>query len=626
MILRRVAIIDFSAESEARISLEQELRAGGWDVIVCGAPSRRERLRWILDIDPAQGQICVLIDPVGAEAGAALQGLDPAVPAVIWMPSGGKDAIAGVGGATALISVAASAKELSEILAVWVPAAGAGAAVQDIREGTEPEPVSVRKSDENSPPEAAPAGSGGDDRYDAEHWQDLQMLRELEQSMALARAGGVPADRAPVPVLPAALDFSVPLRALMTAAGKVAEQAGSAEVTGAYAVLALLSEGGLYGRALAGAGLDDVSLKEAAAAARVGELPEKSEPVMSQEVFDAVGRGKEIARTVYAPVVRVYDFLLALLEGPSPSVERLLESRGADPARVLEAIITAGPEQEAAPDPFFRPSSLDQAGFYEFDDNQLEGFVNRLKDRPSFRKAARRVPETRSRERDEAAARMVPISPASVPKTAPEPPEKPEVLRVSGEFPSVDEVEQAADLLLEGHLVAFPSDTMMALAADATNPGAVEALRRAAGVPEGKPLGLWINSTAQLKHLVRADLDALEPLLDSAWPGALTLVFDATAAVGAQVQKEGSIALRQPTDSLSLALLSMLGRPLAVTSWDGDASGLTGKVAAVFDHGSAAPSVVTTVVDVRTIPWKILREGAVAPEALRPHEPPVPED
>lgn len=624
---RRIALVDFSAGTSFRDALAREGEARGWNRSVCEAATPRERLRWILDLDPAPGLICLFIDPDGTAAGGALEGLDPAIPALLWIPAGAGKSVPALGSAgdRLLISCAGSAAELCDTLELWGATAGGSALGHDARaeelQTRSGEERLAEDSVEDTPQAIAPEKPGFRD----EEWQDLQMLRELEQSMAVAHAGLAAPNREPVPVQPAALDFSVPLRSLMTAAGRIAEAAGSAEVTGAYAILALLQEKQLYGRALATAGLDQIAFDDAAKSARVGELAPQAEPVMSQEVFDAVGRGKEIARTIHAPVVRVYDFLLALLEGPAASVEKLLASRGADPARVLEAIISAGPEEEAAPDPFFRPSSLDQAGFYEFDGEQLQSFVDRLKDRPSFKKAAKRLPEARRRQGEEAAPveekRTSPM-PAVMPSTAPEPPEKPEILRVSGEFPSVDEVEQAADLLLEGHLVAFPADTMLALAADATNPAAVEALRLAAGLPDEKPVGLWINSTAQLKHLVRADLEALEGLLEDAWPGALTLVFEATPAVGLQVQQQGSIAIRQPMDTLSLAILSMLGRPLAVTSWDQDVAGLAGKVAAIFDHGHAAPAIITTVLDLRTAPWTVLREGAVVSENLLRHGPP----
>src|SRR5690606_34583761 len=122
------------------------------------------------------------------------------------------------------------------------------------------------------------------------------------------------------------------------------------------------------------------------------------------------------------------------------------------------------------------------------------------------------------------------------------PPASPEYLRISGDFPSVDVIEQTTDRLLEGQVVVFPSDIMIAIAADAMNSASIERLRAAVDLPEDKPLGILINSTSQLKHLVRADLEPLEPLLDDLWPGPLTLSFGSAPAVGKQIASGGKIA------------------------------------------------------------------------------------
>src|SRR5690606_21595679 len=102
-----------------------------------------------------------------------------------------------------------------------------------------------------------------------------------------------------------------------------------------------------------------------------------------------------------------------------------------------------------------------------------QDIAGRLKDLPGFQKAAARVAETRPKPGETApvpAIEKKEPAPSMAMREPEPPPEKPEKYRVRGDFPSVEIVEQTADLLLEGQIVAFPTDIMTAVAVDAANP------------------------------------------------------------------------------------------------------------------------------------------------------------
>jgi tRNA threonylcarbamoyl adenosine modification protein (Sua5/YciO/YrdC/YwlC family) len=244
---------------------------------------------------------------------------------------------------------------------------------------------------------------------------------------------------------------------------------------------------------------------------------------------------------------------------------------------------------------------------------------------------ARKMEERLLQKHAEASSELRAEGPSDVPAPgqgfSPEPKPKPEILVCDPNNPDIDSVERAADALLEGRLVAFPIDTMYALAADATNPAAVERIRTALQRDHSQHFGALIHSTTQLKHLVKPVPAGVLDMLDELWPGPLTVVFERHPNRFAHLSNEPTLGLRIPSDYLSLAILSTVGRPLAATSIklkDGEgarqvAEQLAGVVDVVIDTKQASAEVITTVLSVGEGGPKILRAGATNAQVIDAH-------
>jgi L-threonylcarbamoyladenylate synthase len=191
------------------------------------------------------------------------------------------------------------------------------------------------------------------------------------------------------------------------------------------------------------------------------------------------------------------------------------------------------------------------------------------------------------------------------------------------------DVERAAGLLRAGELVAFPTETVYGLGADARNGRAVAAVFEAKGRPHFNPL---------ICHFPEADAafdealpdDRARSLAAAFWPGPLTLVLprrptcrvDLLAGAGLD-----TLAVRVPAHPLALALLRAAAVPVAGPSANrsGQVSpttaqhvldGLSGRIAAVLDGGPCAVGVESTVLDLAAGGAALLRPGGVPVEAI----------
>src|SRR6202008_2786812 len=129
---------------------------------------------------------------------------------------------------------------------------------------------------------------------------------------------------------------------------------------------------------------------------------------------------------------------------------------------------------------------------------------------------------------------------------------------------------EAVRCLKAGGLVAFPTETVYGLGADATNGRAVARLYEAKGRPAFNPLIAHVTDIAAARALARFDADA-ERLAAALWPGPLTLVLPKAAACPvAELATAGldSIAVRLPDHAVAQAILTALGRPIGAPSAD----------------------------------------------------------
>ncbi|UOQ45343.1 L-threonylcarbamoyladenylate synthase [Halobacillus salinarum] len=189
-------------------------------------------------------------------------------------------------------------------------------------------------------------------------------------------------------------------------------------------------------------------------------------------------------------------------------------------------------------------------------------------------------------------------------------------------------IEQAARLLTEQQVVAFPTETVYGLGADATNETAVKRIFQAKGRPSDNPLIVHVATREQVRELVTTIPPVAEKLMDAFWPGPLTLVMESSGRAAEPVTAGlSTIGIRMPDHPLALALIKAADRPLAAPSANRSgrpsptsaahvAQDLTGRIAAILDGGATGVGVESTVLDCTTEIPVILRPGGIAKEDL----------
>ena len=184
-------------------------------------------------------------------------------------------------------------------------------------------------------------------------------------------------------------------------------------------------------------------------------------------------------------------------------------------------------------------------------------------------------------------------------------------------------IEQAATLLRAGRLVAFPTETVYGLGANALDATAVARIFTAKGRPATNPVIVHVADIKHAKQLATDWPEAASSLAERYWPGPLTLVLPKAAAVPDIVTAGGpTIALRIPSHPVALALLRSCGLPLAAPSANRSTElsptcaehvqrGLADRIDLILDGGPTTGGLESTVLDITTDPPTLLRPGLV---------------
>lgn len=184
-------------------------------------------------------------------------------------------------------------------------------------------------------------------------------------------------------------------------------------------------------------------------------------------------------------------------------------------------------------------------------------------------------------------------------------------------------------MLRAGKLVAFPTETVYGLGADATNSDAIAALYAAKGRPTFNPLIVHVDSLASARKLAPFGIGALA-VANAFWPGPLTLVLrrrpDCPVSELASAGLD-TIALRVPSDPIAQAIIGAAGVPIAAPSANRSGrvsptearhviSDLDGKIDGIVVGPSATIGVESTILSFLTDPPTLLRPGAVTRDAI----------
>jgi L-threonylcarbamoyladenylate synthase len=189
-------------------------------------------------------------------------------------------------------------------------------------------------------------------------------------------------------------------------------------------------------------------------------------------------------------------------------------------------------------------------------------------------------------------------------------------------------IRQAAEALRRGGLVAFPTETVYGLGADAANPAAVAHVFAVKGRPAGHPLIVHIGNVAQLDRWAVGIPTPARRLAERFWPGPLTLILKRSRRVPDVVTGgQDTVGLRVPDHSAALALLDAFGGGIAAPS--ANRFGRVSPTAAahvreelgeavdyILDGGPCRVGIESTILDLSGVRPRLLRPGAVAPEAL----------
>ncbi len=207
---------------------------------------------------------------------------------------------------------------------------------------------------------------------------------------------------------------------------------------------------------------------------------------------------------------------------------------------------------------------------------------------------------------------------------------KTEIIKVDTSAPGWDkQLDYAAEVLRSGGLVAFPTETVYGLGANALDEKAVEGIYRAKGRPSDNPLIVHITNTGSVKELVDNIPFVASLLMENFWPGPLTLVMPRSRKIPDIITAGlDTVAVRMPSHPIAAALINKAGVPVAAPS--ANSSGktsptlakhviedLSGKVDVIIDGGSAKVGVESTVLDITVTPPMILRPGGITLEQLR---------
>ena len=194
----------------------------------------------------------------------------------------------------------------------------------------------------------------------------------------------------------------------------------------------------------------------------------------------------------------------------------------------------------------------------------------------------------------------------------------------------VDEVKLriAAKLIREGKLVAFPTETVYGLGADALNERAVRRIFEAKGRPADNPLILHIAKFSQVYELAREVPEEAKVLVERFWPGPLTIVLPRKDVVP-DVTTGGldTVAIRMPANEIALKLIELSGKPIAApsanisgkpspTSAEHVADDFYGKIECIIDGGETRIGVESTVIDLTEHPPVLLRPGGLPLEEI----------
>jgi len=200
------------------------------------------------------------------------------------------------------------------------------------------------------------------------------------------------------------------------------------------------------------------------------------------------------------------------------------------------------------------------------------------------------------------------------------------ILKVNPENPEDEILDIAAEIIRKGGLVAFPTETVYGLGADALNPDAVRRIFEVKQRPADNPLIIHVSNLEQIEKVAHLN-EVARKIIDEFFPGPIAVIMEKRDIVP-YITTGGleKVAVRMPENTVALKLIeksgvlaapsaNIAGKPSPITA-EHVLEDLEGKIEAVIDSGETEKGIESTVVDTTVYPAKILRPGPVTVEML----------
>lgn len=184
-------------------------------------------------------------------------------------------------------------------------------------------------------------------------------------------------------------------------------------------------------------------------------------------------------------------------------------------------------------------------------------------------------------------------------------------------------IEWTAERIAEGGVVAIPTDTVYGIAASLAHPAAIERIYEIKQRPESQPLPVLISSIGALSRLVHLNEEVI-PLLDTFWPGPLTVVLPAASQLPSRVLgPDGTVGVRLPNHYIAIEVIEKAGGAIVCTSANRSgeppaesarevADTIGSELDLILDSGKAPGGVASTVVALDDLSLRFIREGAIS--------------
>lgn len=200
---------------------------------------------------------------------------------------------------------------------------------------------------------------------------------------------------------------------------------------------------------------------------------------------------------------------------------------------------------------------------------------------------------------------------------------KTRMVKVDPFDPRAELIDDAAQVLRRGGVIGYPTETVYGLGVDAYNEDALKKLFEIKGREMSKPISLLVGNLGMLEEVTSYIPPLASSLIRDYWPGALTIIFDASEKCSPILTGEsGKVGVRISPHLIAHKLLEALKRPMTATS--ANLSGMPnlsdplevyrifrGKIDLIIDGGKTEEEGESTVIDVTVSPLRILREGII---------------